>query len=57
MSKQPGAKAFLHGQVGGKNADYLSQSVLNLPLFAYMRDEELTEVLAAFEQGLKKAGA
>lgn len=47
MSSQPGAAAHLAGRVGGEHAERLSQSVLNLPLFAYMREEEIDEVVAA----------
>lgn len=56
MSLQPGAQAYLHGQVGSENAIHLSKSVLNLPLYAYMKEAELEEVLAAFAEGLKAAG-
>ncbi len=52
MSTQEGAKGFLAGKVGGENAEYLSQAVLNLPLFAYMKDAELEEVLAAVKGAL-----
>lgn len=57
MSRQPGASAFLAGKVGGKQADLLSRSVLNLPVFAYMTDAEIEEVLTAFRRALEKAGA
>ena len=46
MADQPGAEGYLHAHVGGDNAQRLSSSVLNLPLFAYMKIEELEEVVA-----------
>ena len=49
MSKQPGAAPFLVGNLGGEQAERLSASVLNLPLFAHMRDDELDEVLAVLD--------
>ncbi|MBI5154103.1 DegT/DnrJ/EryC1/StrS family aminotransferase [Candidatus Poribacteria bacterium] len=52
MSKQPGAKDFLAGAAGGENADLLARSVLNLPLFAYMKPSELEEVVAVMEKAL-----
>ncbi|MCB1033911.1 MAG: DegT/DnrJ/EryC1/StrS family aminotransferase, partial [Acidobacteria bacterium] len=52
MSKQSGAADWLAGQVGGEVAERLSQTVLNLPLFAYMRDEEQEEVLVAVAEAL-----
>ena len=44
MSDQLGAAGYLHAHVGGDNAQRLCRSVLNLPLFPYMRNEELAEV-------------
>ncbi len=46
MSRQPGAEAWQAGSVGGENAHWLSGSILNLPLFAYMKDEEQDRVLS-----------
>lgn len=48
MSKQPGAAPFLEAAVGGEHAANLAASVLNLPLFAGMTDDELDEVLEVF---------
>ena len=45
MSKQPAAAEFLAGQIGGENAVHWCASVLNLPLFPYMTDEELNKVI------------
>ncbi len=50
MSKQPGAAEDLYGAVGGEKANLLSLGVLNLPLFAYIRPEELEEVIEAYEK-------
>jgi dTDP-4-amino-4,6-dideoxygalactose transaminase len=45
----PGAESFLLDAVGGERADLLARSVLNLPLFAYITDGEIDEVLNAFK--------
>ncbi|MCC6274571.1 MAG: DegT/DnrJ/EryC1/StrS family aminotransferase [Leptospiraceae bacterium] len=45
MSDQPGAKEFLKGRFGGKNAQEVSSTVLNFPLFPYMKEEEFQEVI------------
>ncbi len=47
MSAQAGARGHLQEQIGGDNARWLSQAVLNLPLFPYMTDAEFEEVLGA----------
>ncbi len=44
ISDQPGALSHLRAHVGGKNAQQLCRSVINLPLFPYMKPEELDEV-------------
>lgn len=49
ISKQPGAEGWLVDAVGGDHADRLARSVLNLPLFAHIRDEEIDEVLAVMK--------
>ena len=46
MSEQTGARPHLKGHFGGDAAQRLCRSVTNLPLFAYMRPEELDHVLA-----------
>jgi len=51
MSTQPGADGYLVEAVGGERADILARSVLNLPLFAYITDVEIEEVLAALPAG------
>ena len=54
MSSQSGAKGHIAGRVGGNNADLLGQGIINLPLFAYMRDEEVDEALAVYGEALGK---
>ena len=52
MSAQPGAQAYLKGKVGRADAAWLCSHVLNLPLFPYMRDDELGEVIALVRKTL-----
>lgn len=52
MSDQPGAKGW--EKFGDKNiARKISSTILNLPLYAYMTDEEFTEVYGAMESFFK----
>jgi len=44
MSLQQGAKDYLAGKIDYENAHYISQSVLNLPCFSYIKEEELEYV-------------
>ena len=53
MSKQPGAAAYLAGAVGGEQADLLARSVLNLPLFAHITDDEVDEVVWTLGEALE----
>jgi dTDP-4-amino-4,6-dideoxygalactose transaminase len=53
MSNQPGAADFLAGRVGGTKADQLCRGVINLPLFAYMTEAEVAEVLSVFEEAIR----
>ena len=46
MSEQEGASTYLKGKMGGEHASRLGKSVLNLPLFPYIRQDELDEVVA-----------
>jgi UDP-2-acetamido-2-deoxy-ribo-hexuluronate aminotransferase len=46
VSKQPAAAAHLAATLGGDEAQRLGQRVLNLPLFAYIRDDEIDEAVA-----------
>ncbi|MEL7059698.1 MAG: aminotransferase class I/II-fold pyridoxal phosphate-dependent enzyme [Acidobacteriota bacterium] len=41
MSTQPGAGSWLASALGGEHAERLCRGVLNLPLFAHIRDEEV----------------
>ncbi|MCP3957823.1 MAG: DegT/DnrJ/EryC1/StrS family aminotransferase [bacterium] len=52
MSKQPGAAGYLEAAVGGERADRLARSVLNLPLFAHITDDEIDEVVAVMRQAV-----
>ncbi|MCB1174989.1 MAG: DegT/DnrJ/EryC1/StrS family aminotransferase [Leptospiraceae bacterium] len=45
MSVQNGAGKYLHAKVGGDTAAAVCQQILNLPLFAYMRDDEVNQVI------------
>ena len=45
MSDQDGAGEYLKGKFGSENAREISRTVLNLPLFPYMREDEFQEVL------------
>ena len=49
MSLQPGALNYLHAHVGDGSTKHLCESVLNLPLFPYMREEELSFVMESLE--------
>lgn len=50
VSDQHGAKPFIKGQIGGEIARKISASVLNLPLFPYMTDQEFDEVIQVCKQ-------
>lgn len=50
MSAQAGAASYLKGHYGGKNAERLCESVLNLPLFPYMTEEELDHVVSVVRE-------
>jgi dTDP-4-amino-4,6-dideoxygalactose transaminase len=52
MSVQEGAKKYLKGHYGGRNAEELSKSVLNLPLFAYMKKEEIDYVVESVQHAM-----
>ncbi|MDH5655562.1 MAG: DegT/DnrJ/EryC1/StrS family aminotransferase [Spirochaetia bacterium] len=49
VSEQKGASDYIKAKVGGENAKWLSESVLNLPLFPYMTDSEFDEVISALK--------
>ena len=54
MSLQSGAKDHLAGKIDNGNAHYISQSVLNLPCFAYITKEELEYVCSTVKAHFKK---
>ena len=54
MSKQEAADKYLIGKVDNGNAHYISQSVLNLPCFAYITDEELEFVVKTVKNHFSK---
>ena len=54
VSDQKGTAGYLKGTIGGENARWLSSSVLNLPLFAYMKPDEMNEVLSVISGIFKK---
>ena len=56
MSSQQGAKLHLKGHYGGDNADRLAQSVLNLPLFAYINSEEIASVIETLSEAVNERG-
>ena len=45
MSEQPGAKNHIGGKVSHGHADWIAKSVINLPCFAYMTQEEVNFVI------------
>jgi len=45
MSTQKGAKPYIKATVGGENAKRLCEGILNPPLFPYMSDSEIEEVV------------
>ncbi len=55
MSEQPGAEKFIHGKVGGDIADKVCRGVLNLPLFTYMKEDEIDTVEKVFQKALEGA--
>lgn len=46
MSEQPGATPYIGGKISTGNADWIAKSVINLPCFAYMTQEEVDYVIA-----------
>lgn len=57
MSRQGGAEGWLEDAVGGEVAARLGDSVLNPPLFAHIRDEEVDEACDAIRAALERAPA
>jgi len=52
MSLQKGASEHLAGKIDYENAHYISQSVLNLPCFAYITEAELEYVCKSIKYAL-----
>ena len=52
MSDQPGAKEFLKKRFGANNAQQVSSTVLNFPLFPYMTETEYKEIISIIESFL-----
>ncbi len=50
MSAQVGAAPYLKGHYGADNAERLCESVLNLPLFPYMTEEEIGHVASVVRE-------
>lgn len=53
MSKQKGAEKYLKAHIGGDEGERLCASVLNLPLFPYMTENELQRVVDVMAMALK----
>lgn len=45
MSVQPGAENFLGGKISHGHAEWIAKSIINLPCFAYMKQEEVDYVV------------
>jgi UDP-2-acetamido-2-deoxy-ribo-hexuluronate aminotransferase len=50
MSAQPGAQAHIGGKISHGHADWIAKSVINLPCFAYMKQEEIDYVIEKVNQ-------
>jgi len=46
MSVQPCSERWMAGKISHGNAEWISQAVLNLPTFAYIRDDEMARVVS-----------
>ena len=53
MSSQPGAQKYLTRHFGGDMGKLLCSSVLNLPLFPYMTEDELNAVVLCVKQAMQ----
>ncbi len=45
MSAQPGATAHIGGKISHGHAEWIAKSIINLPCFAYMKQEEIDYVI------------
>ena len=50
MSEQPGAKNHIGGKISHGHADWIAKSVINLPCFAYMTQNEIDYVIEKVNQ-------
>lgn len=50
MSVQPGAAAHLGGKISHGHAEWIAKSIINLPCFAYMKQEEIDYVIEKVNQ-------
>lgn len=50
MSSQPGATNYLGGKISHGHAQWIAQSIINLPCFAYMKQEEIDYVIEKVNQ-------
>lgn len=50
MSAQPGAVAHLGGKISHGHAEWIAKSIINLPCFAYMKQEEIDYVIEKVNQ-------
>lgn len=57
ISSQEGARPYHKAHYGGDNADRLTRSVLNLPLFAYITLQEVAAVIEALSGAASERGA
>lgn len=55
MSSQPGAQKYLTRHFGGSTGKLLCSSVLNLPVFPYMTNNELHAVVLCVKQAMQEA--
>lgn len=57
IASQEGAKPYLKAHYGGDSADQLARSVLNLPLFAYITEQEIASVIGVLSEAMKERSA
>lgn len=50
MSAQPGAVSHLGGKISHGHAEWIAKSIINLPCFAYMKQEEIDYVIEKVNQ-------
>jgi dTDP-4-amino-4,6-dideoxygalactose transaminase len=45
MSAQPGAHSQIGGKISHGHAEWIAKSIINLPCFAYMKQDEVDYVI------------